>query len=50
MKIMQLPPIKRAILCTTNKDTQLRLNSPPGLYFVTATTRTGKCTTKLIIE
>jgi hypothetical protein len=47
----------QSLSTTTNKDTPLNLSTTPGsptvqagLYFVTATTPSGKCTTKLLIE
>jgi hypothetical protein len=47
----------QSLTTTTNKDTPLNLSTTPGsptvqagLYFVTATTPSGKCTTKLLIE
>ena len=35
---------------TTNKETEITLNAPPGIYFVTSVTKEGRQTTKLIIE
>jgi hypothetical protein len=35
---------------TSNLQTNVRLDQPAGLYIITATTETGKYTTKLIIE
>jgi hypothetical protein len=47
----------QSLTTTTNKDTPVNLSTTPGsptaqpgLYFVTATTPSGKCTTKLLIE
>jgi len=35
---------------TTNKQTEITLDSPPGIYFVTSVTNEGRQTAKLIIE
>lgn len=40
----------RQLSTTTNKDTEVQLKAPPGMYFITVTTPTGKCTSKMIIE
>ncbi len=42
-------PIKE-LTTTTNKETEITLNAPPGIYFVTSVTDEGRQTAKLIIE
>jgi Secretion system C-terminal sorting domain len=36
--------------CITNTPSSITLNAPPGLYFITAHTSTGKITSKLVVE
>ncbi len=35
---------------TTNTDTQIQLNSPPGIYFISATTKEGSVNEKIVLE
>jgi len=35
---------------TTNKETEVQLSNPQGLYFVNATTPTGRCSSKVVVQ
>ena len=40
----------KQLTATTNTDTQIQLNSPPGIYFISATTKQGSVNEKIMLE
>ena len=40
----------KELTTTTNTDTQIQLDTPPGIYFILATTGNKSVNTKIVVE